>query len=213
MALVNGPLFSLDAGGAIGKAIVYSKWKGRNLVRKFVVPANPSSLAQKAVRTIIAAANILWDIASPTDKASWDADAASRNISPFNQLTSVALDRFQNGEWPTNNVAEPGTTPTTDATGATLTVRGRSVHIEFTGLTDTDESAMLLVGIRPGSATTLLPPSTLAAAIPLSPSQTSAEVTIDKLEPGDYGYGMNFVDQYGNALFDGFNWGENFTIT
>jgi len=40
---VTGPLYSQDASGTIGKAIVFSKWKGRNYVRKHVKPANPQS--------------------------------------------------------------------------------------------------------------------------------------------------------------------------
>lgn len=55
MALVNGPLFSLDASGQIGHAIVYAKWKGRNYVREYVTGSNPNTLPQRSPRTLIAA--------------------------------------------------------------------------------------------------------------------------------------------------------------
>lgn len=46
MAKVAGPLMSMDASGKLGDSIVFSKWKGRNTVRQFVIPANPMSSGQ-----------------------------------------------------------------------------------------------------------------------------------------------------------------------
>ena len=50
MAKVSGPLMSMDASGKFGGAIVFSKWKGRNVVRQLVVPANPNSAGQETAR-------------------------------------------------------------------------------------------------------------------------------------------------------------------
>lgn len=50
MAKVSGPLMSMDASGKFGGTIVFSKWKGRNVVRQLVVPANPNSAGQEAAR-------------------------------------------------------------------------------------------------------------------------------------------------------------------
>lgn len=43
MAKVTGPLFSIGARGKLGQAIVYSFWKGTNVVREWLKPANPKS--------------------------------------------------------------------------------------------------------------------------------------------------------------------------
>lgn len=43
MAKVTGPLFSIGARGKLGKAIVYSAWKGINVVREYLKPANPQT--------------------------------------------------------------------------------------------------------------------------------------------------------------------------
>lgn len=51
MARVTGALFSMDASGQIGKALVYSKWKGRGYVREYVIPENPQTAKQVNVRT------------------------------------------------------------------------------------------------------------------------------------------------------------------
>lgn len=53
MAKVTGPLFSMGARGALGKAIVYSFWKGTNVVREWLKPANPKSGNQGDRRIIL----------------------------------------------------------------------------------------------------------------------------------------------------------------
>lgn len=53
MAKVTGPLFSLDARGKLGSALVFIGWKGIKTVRQWLKPANPKSDDQATVRTII----------------------------------------------------------------------------------------------------------------------------------------------------------------
>ncbi len=55
MAKVTGPLMSMDARGAIGKAIVFIGWKGIKDCRMWLKPANPQSTGQGNIRTIIGA--------------------------------------------------------------------------------------------------------------------------------------------------------------
>jgi len=43
MARTTAPLFSLDASGTIAKAITFSKWRGRQYVRRHAIPKNPQS--------------------------------------------------------------------------------------------------------------------------------------------------------------------------
>jgi hypothetical protein len=50
MAKATGPLFSMDASGGFGGALVFGKWKGRNTVRQLVKPANPQSAGQELAR-------------------------------------------------------------------------------------------------------------------------------------------------------------------
>jgi len=50
MAKLKGPLFSLGASQQIGKALVYFSWKGLNVVREYVVPANPKTTKQTTQR-------------------------------------------------------------------------------------------------------------------------------------------------------------------
>jgi len=53
MAKVSGPLFSLDARGKLGKALVFIGWKGIKTVRQWLTPANPQSAGQGNIRTVI----------------------------------------------------------------------------------------------------------------------------------------------------------------
>lgn len=53
MAKVQGPLFSIEARGALAQAMVYFPWKGRNIVRKWMIPSNPQTGAQGDRRNIL----------------------------------------------------------------------------------------------------------------------------------------------------------------
>lgn len=50
MAKLKGPLFSLGASGAIGKTLIFSTWKGLDVAREYVIPANPRTDPQIAHR-------------------------------------------------------------------------------------------------------------------------------------------------------------------
>jgi len=56
MAKLKAPLLSLGASGAIGKALVFFNWKGLDVAREYVVPANPKSTAQNTQRAYVTAA-------------------------------------------------------------------------------------------------------------------------------------------------------------
>lgn len=55
MAKVDGPLFSLEARGKVGDAIVFFPWKGRHVVRQWLKPTNPKSSLQGYVRASLKA--------------------------------------------------------------------------------------------------------------------------------------------------------------
>ena len=89
---LTGPMFSLDARGTIGSAITFSFWKGINYARARVIPNNPKSAEQMAVRDIVSDASIAWKTedtvgANEIDQAYKDAynvAAAGMAMSGFN---------------------------------------------------------------------------------------------------------------------------------
>jgi len=110
MAKLNGPLFSFRATGAIAKTLVYFGWKGLNVVRSYVVPANPKSALQVAQRTLLTAAVALihyaeslgGSIFAAVDKSAY-ALYGSTEPTPrtwFNQAVARHIIAAVNGEHP-----------------------------------------------------------------------------------------------------------------
>ena len=56
MAKLKAPLMSLGASQQLGKALVFFPWKGLDLVREYVVPANPKTSGQTTQRGYLTAA-------------------------------------------------------------------------------------------------------------------------------------------------------------
>lgn len=95
MAKVTGPLFSLDARNTVGKAITFSYWRGINYVRSRVVPHNPNSTDQQAIRSLITDASQAWSNEdSPIDsayKAAYSTFAEGKRFSGFNKYIKDAV--------------------------------------------------------------------------------------------------------------------------
>lgn len=89
---LTGPMFSLDARGTIGSAITFSFWKGINYARARVIPNNPKSDEQMAVRNIVSDASIAWKTSatvggvaiSSNYKLAYNTAAAGMAMSGFN---------------------------------------------------------------------------------------------------------------------------------
>jgi len=73
MTKLHGPMFSLDARGQLGKAIVYSIWKGINYARKYVIPFNPNTAAQQTIRGYFTLAVAAYQAEDQATRDAWDA--------------------------------------------------------------------------------------------------------------------------------------------
>ena len=60
MAKVTAPFLSLDASGTVAGTLTASKWKGINYMRQRVIPKNPNTDLQKAIRMLITDATVAW---------------------------------------------------------------------------------------------------------------------------------------------------------
>lgn len=114
MAKVTGPLFSLDARNSVGKAIVYSYWRGIQYVRGRVIPANPNTALQQAIRLLITHASQAWrNNDSPIDsayKTAYNTFAAGKPFSGFNAYIKDAVGKNEGSAYTGTFVAptEPG---------------------------------------------------------------------------------------------------------
>lgn len=95
MAVLKAPLLSLDARGQLGKAIVFSGWKGIKVARQHVVPANPNTADQQTQRGYVtscvsARKNYLTNTGG---RAAWDRAAlnATGAMSGFNLFMRNAI--------------------------------------------------------------------------------------------------------------------------
>jgi hypothetical protein len=85
MAKVTGPLFSMDASGGFGGALVFGKWKGRNVVRQLVTPANPQTEDQEDARNRVRVVGAGQRFANLTTEK-----GAGRSITDKEALTALA---------------------------------------------------------------------------------------------------------------------------
>jgi len=76
MVKPKAPLFGFGASGQIGKSLVYGSWKGIDVAREYVIPANPDSAAQNTQRGYFQTAVDEWhdatNVLSAADKLAWN---------------------------------------------------------------------------------------------------------------------------------------------
>lgn len=126
MAKLKAPLLSLGASGQISKTLVFFPWKGLNVVREFIIPANPNTTLQQtqrgyvtaAVAAIHAAQALVAQSLDETDTiayALW-ASVVKAATTWFNQAVKNWLDVSRAGNTPT--IFRGGhTTPLVDSLG------------------------------------------------------------------------------------------------
>jgi hypothetical protein len=96
MAKVTAPFLSLDASGTVAKTLTASKWKGVNYMRQRVIPQNPKTFKQSAIRALISDATKAWAagatvgsvVINATYKAAFDAAVVGQARSGFNLFVS-----------------------------------------------------------------------------------------------------------------------------
>lgn len=96
MVKLRGPLLSLDASGTLADAITFSKWKGRNYVRRRVVPKNPKSGAQTGRRAMLSFLSKQWDGLAAGDQATWQDIADDLVVDPFHAYLSENMKAWHN---------------------------------------------------------------------------------------------------------------------
>lgn len=129
MVKVTGPGMSLDASGSLAKALVFSKWKGRNYIRQLVIPANPKSGGQVGVRSMFKFLAQDWVNLSAAEQATWESRADDLVASPFNAFMSYNQSRWRDFNTPSRDdpAAEAATVPTGPTGVATPDVRAMTI--------------------------------------------------------------------------------------
>lgn len=84
MAAVTAPLLSFGASGQVAKSQVYSSWKGRPYVRRYVVPSNPQSTDQTTTRDTFSWLNDVWKVSPQDFRTAWTAAAKGKVLTDRN---------------------------------------------------------------------------------------------------------------------------------
>jgi hypothetical protein len=126
MARTTAPLFSLDASGSLANAIVFSKWRGRQFVRRHTIPKNPRTAAQMGVRAMMKFLSQSY-AANKTDiDTNFATPAANANVSPFNSYVAYNMSRWRQMKGP--SIVYPATDVTTAIT-ITMSLTGGQRNI------------------------------------------------------------------------------------
>lgn len=96
MVKVNN-IFGDVYSGAAGKAGVFAKWKGRQYRRKYVIPANPNTTMQAAIRSQFTNAVDFWHVLSSIQRVAFSYLATGLVMSGFNYLVSRWQKAFSGG--------------------------------------------------------------------------------------------------------------------
>lgn len=131
MAKLTGPLFSLSASGSIADTLTYFTWKGLNIVRQRVVPANPNTALQQtqrgylsdAVDAIHAALALAANPLAELDTTAYSGLASALGITMtwFNTICKLWMDAARLGRVPV--IYRDGTVVDADTGSIDITVR------------------------------------------------------------------------------------------
>jgi len=88
MVRATGPFFSLDARGTLGDVLTGSFWRGVNYIRTRVIPHNPKSVQQLAVRSVLTDGVSKWRFGkiSSLHQNYWNTYARGLSESGFNRF-------------------------------------------------------------------------------------------------------------------------------
>lgn len=99
MAKVTGPFLSLGARGTVAQTLTASFWRGVSYMRERVVPHNPKTAAQTAIRGVLSDGVSKWRFGTiaEADKKKWNTYALGLSESGFNRyLRSYIEENYDN---------------------------------------------------------------------------------------------------------------------
>lgn len=88
MARVTGPFLSLAARGTVANTLTASFWRGISYIRERVIPHNPRSDKQVAIRSVLTDGVSKWrfGVITAEQKERWNSYAKGQEYSGFNRF-------------------------------------------------------------------------------------------------------------------------------
>lgn len=93
---VRGPLHSIDVRGRFALGPVFSIWRGLNYARLFVVPTNPRSIRQLAIRALLTSSSRAWAALTTGQRTGWEtyADGLTRKNVFGQEIKTSGINEF-----------------------------------------------------------------------------------------------------------------------
>jgi len=179
MAITKAPLFSLDASGTLAGAIVFSKWKGRQYVRRHAIPHNPKSGLQVGMRAGFKFTSQDYKNLSGAVVSHWKALSDPLALTPLDVQQRYSQRNIRLGKGCIQDpTASAGTTPNAPTTGvATALPKSLLLTWAHPGANPGDYTTMIWM-----STTTGFTPST--ATLVAVVSQATLTYTVRNLTTG-----------------------------
>jgi len=179
MARTTAPLFSMDASGTVAGAIVFSRWRGRNYVRRHAIPSNPRSGLQVGVRSAFKFLSQWWASFSPVEQALWETVGSITRVTGLNAFIAENVRRLRQGR-PFQYDPTDETVLACDALATLVpTALSRAILLEWTYAAPSNAPWGTFIFMQAGSG----PPPSIAYLINATPT-TSMQLVVTGLTPG-----------------------------
>lgn len=216
MARVDGPLFSLRASGKLADALVYSRWKGRPYVRRWLKPTTSPELrnqSQRAIWRYITQLYSRWIVEPSAAWDYWQAQAEGTDLSAIDVFVQYQMRQLTSNNPPNLQPYATPVAPTTSLATFQITQTGKnlSILLEQDGSAASGQSWLMTIGLAPGGSGPTPPISEYWFGWP-DPINWPVGQTFHfkNFPPGDYRYSIKEVSGDGAYINDG---DDFFTIT
>jgi len=145
MAKPTGGLLAFDARGSLGKVIVYSTWRGRNYVRRHVIPANPRSVDQTSTRSVFSWLQQVWKEAPTDTQTPWTLFAKGQPLTDRNAFGKMNIGNLRGATDLSTFVFSPGAKGGPSA--LTITVVGAAGTLAVTATAPVPPVGWTLTGV------------------------------------------------------------------
>lgn len=209
MASVKAPLMSLDASGTIGRAFTFSKWKGRNYVRRHAVPSNPRSDGQLSTRAVFKYLSQIWATLGTPGQTYWNTVGEATGITGLNAMVRACM-----SDWATfaKFAIDPEASGQTAAAPVSLgeTPAVRAVVLDFTEAADIGDTNCYIVQVT-GPTVNTFQPTKVRHIVPAVIENEVHTLTISGLISGEE-YDWGIVAMCSDGTQAAFAAGANFTV-
>jgi hypothetical protein len=122
----------MDASGTVAGAIVFSRWRGRNYVRRHAIPSNPRTALQTGVRSAFRFLTQSWKDIDPPVQAHWTTQGDVTRVTGLNELVAQNIRRLREGRVWIYDSDPVVSAPTTEISTLTPAPLSRAIQLDWT---------------------------------------------------------------------------------